>query len=69
MSSHQDGKLKGMGGLRPFALWTVIALVVGGLLYLAQSQGLIRTSFPLWALGMVLVWALGFVNLLARGPR
>jgi uncharacterized membrane protein YecN with MAPEG domain len=58
-----------MSGIRPFLLWTVAALLVGGLLYLAQSQGIFHTSFPIWALGMVLVWALGFINLLARGPR
>jgi hypothetical protein len=37
--------------------------------YLAQLQGWISSSFPYWALGMVLMLALGFVNLLARGPR
>ncbi|WP_199489913.1 hypothetical protein [Meiothermus sp. QL-1] len=56
-----------MEGLKSFALWALIALLVAGLLYLAQSQGWIPAAFPLWALGMVLVLALGFANLLVRG--
>lgn len=58
-----------MEGLRPFGLWAVIAVLVGGLLYLAQAQGWISSSFPFWALGVVVILALGFANLLARGPR
>ncbi|MDT7919626.1 MAG: hypothetical protein RQ868_03425 [Meiothermus sp.] len=58
-----------MQGLKPFALWALIALLVGLLLYLAQQQGWIPGSFPYWALGVVLMLALGFANLLARGPR
>lgn len=58
-----------MEGLKPFGLWAVIALLVGGLIYLAQSQGWIPSSFPYWALGIVAILALGFVSLLARGPR
>jgi hypothetical protein len=58
-----------MQGLKPFALWALIALLVGLLLYLAQQQGWIPSSFPYWALGVVLMLALGFANLLARGPR
>lgn len=58
-----------MEGLKPFALWSAIALLVAGLIYLVQSQGFISTEFPYWALGLVAVLALGFVNLLARGPR
>ncbi len=58
-----------MEGLRPFALWSLIALLVAGLVYLAQLQGSLPLAFPYWALGMVAILALGFANLLARGPR
>jgi CHASE2 domain-containing sensor protein len=58
-----------MEGLKPFALWALIAILVGGLIYLAQWQGWIPGTPPFWALGVVLVLALGFANLLARGPR
>ncbi|WP_169447866.1 hypothetical protein [Meiothermus rufus] len=58
-----------MEGLKSFALWGLIALLVGGLLYLAQLQGWLPATLPYWALGMVAVLALGFANLLARGPR
>jgi len=58
-----------MEGLKPFTLWAVIAVLTGSLLYLAQWQGWITSSFPFWALGVVVILALGFVNLLARGPR
>ncbi len=58
-----------MEGLKPFGLWALIAVLVGGLVYLAQWQGWVSSNFPFWALGMVLILALGFANLLARGPR
>jgi len=58
-----------MQGLKAFALWALIALLVGLMLYLAQLQGWVSSSFPYWALGVVLMLALGFANLLARGPR
>lgn len=58
-----------MEGLKPFGLWALIATLVGVLVYLAQWQGWISATFPYWALGMVLILALGFANLLARGPR
>ncbi len=58
-----------MEGLKPFALWALIAVLVGGLIYLAQWQGWIPRNLPLWALGVVLILALGFANMLARGPR
>lgn len=58
-----------MEGLKQFSLWAVIAVLVGALVYLAQWQGWIPDSFPYWALGIVAILALGFVNLLARGPR
>jgi len=58
-----------MEGLKPFGLWALIAVLVGGLVYLAQWQGWIPITFPYWALGVVLVLGLGFVNLLVRGPR
>ncbi|GEM84405.1 MAG: hypothetical protein KatS3mg074_228 [Meiothermus sp.] len=58
-----------MEGIKPFALWALIAVLVGGLVYLAQWQGWVPGTFPYWALGVVLILALGFANLLARGPR
>lgn len=58
-----------MEGLKPFGLWALIAVLVGGLVYLAQWQGWVPSTFPYWALGVQLILALGFVNLLARGPR
>ncbi|GIW23961.1 hypothetical protein [Meiothermus sp.] len=58
-----------MEGLKPFGLWALIAVLVGGLIYLAQWQGWIPANFPYWALGVVLILALGFANLLAKGSR
>lgn len=58
-----------MEGLKQFSLWAAIAVLVGALVYLAQWQGWIPDSFPYWALGIVVILALGFVNLLTRGPR
>lgn len=58
-----------MEGLKPFGLWGLIAVLVGGLIYLAQWQGWIPGAFPYWALGVVLILTLGFANLLIRGPR
>ncbi|MDX2008382.1 MAG: hypothetical protein SFU83_24315 [Meiothermus sp.] len=58
-----------MEGLKPFGLWALIALLVGGLIWIAQSQGWIPSQAPFWALGIVAVLGLGFVNLLAKGPK
>lgn len=58
-----------MEGLKSFGLWGLIAALVGALIYLAQWQGWLPGAFPYWALGMVLILALGFANLLNRGPR
>jgi len=58
-----------MEGLKPYALWALIAVLMGGLIYLAQWQGWLPGNFPYWALGVVLILALGFANLLARGSR
>ena len=50
-----------MEGLKPFGLWALIALLVGGLIWIAQLQGWIPSQAPYWALGIVGVLGLGVV--------